>query len=70
MNIRFYIDKETGLPHIYNHEVDEVEVEEVLQNSGEDRAGRDDSRIASVKPKLDAIYGSSMFQILNPTASL
>ena len=46
MNIRFYIDKETGLPHIYNHEVDEVEVEEVLQNPGEDRAGRDDSRIA------------------------
>ena len=46
MNIRFYIDKETGLPHIYNHDVDEVEVEEVLQNSGEDRAGRDDSRIA------------------------
>jgi len=46
MNIRFYIDKETGLPHIYNHEVDEVEVEEILQNPGEDRAGRDDSRIA------------------------
>ena len=46
MNIRFYIDKETGLPHIYNHEVDEVEVEEVLQNPGEDRASRDDSRIA------------------------
>ncbi len=46
MNIRFYIDPETGLPHIYNHEVDEVEVEEVLQNPGEDRAGRDDSRIA------------------------
>ena len=46
MNIRFYIDKETGLPHIYNHEVDEVEVEEVLRNPGEDRAGRNDSRVA------------------------
>jgi hypothetical protein len=46
MNIRFYIDPETGLPHIYNHDVDEDEVEEVLQNPGEDRAGREKSRIA------------------------
>jgi hypothetical protein len=46
MNIRFYIDPETGLPHIYNHDVDEDEVEEVLQNPGEDRAGREESRIA------------------------
>jgi hypothetical protein len=38
MDIRFYIDPETGLPHIYNHDVDGDEVEEVLQNPGEDRA--------------------------------
>ena len=30
MNIRCYIDPETGLPHIYRHEVDESEVEDVL----------------------------------------
>ena len=46
MNIRFYLDKETGLPHIYNHEVLEKEVEEVLLRPGEDRPGKENSRIA------------------------
>jgi hypothetical protein len=46
MNIRFYIDPETGAPHIYNHGVDEEEVEEVLTNPGEDRLGREGARIA------------------------
>ena len=46
MNIRFYIDPETGLPHVYNHEVDENEVEDVLRGSGEDRPGREGSRVA------------------------
>jgi len=41
MNIRFYIDPETGAPHIYNHHVDEDEVEDVLGNPGEDRPSRD-----------------------------
>lgn len=34
MTIRFYIDPETGLPHIYGHAVDETEVEEVLRAPG------------------------------------
>lgn len=46
MNIRFYIDPETGAPHIYNHGVTEEEVEDVIRRPGEDRPGRDDSRIA------------------------
>ncbi len=46
MNIRFYIDPETDLPHIYNHDVKEEEVEDVLDSPGEDRPGRDDSRVA------------------------
>ena len=46
MKIRFYIDKETGLPHIYRHEVREYEVEDVLQKPGEDRPGKEKSRIA------------------------
>ena len=29
MNIRFYSDPETGLPHIYNHGVTKDEVEDV-----------------------------------------
>jgi hypothetical protein len=46
MNVRFYIDPETGLPHIYGHQVDEQEVEDVLRTPGEDRPGREDSRVA------------------------
>lgn len=46
MEIRFYIDTETNLPHIYNHQIREQEVEEVLYNPGEDRQGRNDSRVA------------------------
>lgn len=46
MDIRFYSDPETKLPHIYRHGVIEREVEDVLNNSGEDRQGRDGSRIA------------------------
>jgi hypothetical protein len=43
---RFYIDPTTGLPHIYNHEVDETEVKELLANSDEDRPGTGNSRVA------------------------
>lgn len=46
MKIRFYCDPTTGIPHIYNHDVDESEVEHVLVNSDEDRAGSGDSRVA------------------------
>ena len=46
MNIRFYIDPATGLPHIYKHGVDEREVEDVLNSPTEDRSGREGSRIA------------------------
>jgi hypothetical protein len=46
MKIRFYIDPETDLPHIYRHDVSEDEVEDVLCHPGEDRPGREGSRIA------------------------
>ena len=46
MNIRFYRNPETGLPHIYEHGVDEDEVEDVLLNPGEDWAGSRKSRNA------------------------
>ena len=36
-NVRYYIDPETGLPHVYNHDITEDEVEEVLARPGEDR---------------------------------
>jgi len=46
MQIRYYNDPATGLPHIYNHNVSENEVEDVLLKPGEDRLGREVSRIA------------------------
>jgi hypothetical protein len=46
MKIRYYIDPQTDAPHIYNHDVSESEVEEVLERSGEDRPGREGSRVA------------------------
>lgn len=45
MNIRFYSDPETGLPHIHDHGVTEDEVEEVLLNPGEKRSGSRRSKI-------------------------
>jgi Domain of unknown function (DUF4258) len=46
MNIRFYLEPSTGQPHILGHGVDESEVEDVLETPGEDRPGRDGSRVA------------------------
>lgn len=46
MNIRFYRDPLTGEPHIHNHGVMEDEVEEVIHRPGEDRRGREGSRVA------------------------
>ena len=46
MDLRFYLDPETQLPHINSHGVTEAEVEQVLQRPGEDRAGREGSRVA------------------------
>lgn len=36
MNIRYFTEPETGLPHIYNHDISEDEVEDILLNPGED----------------------------------
>jgi hypothetical protein len=46
MNLRFYVDPLTDEPHIYDHDVDEDEVRQVLISPGEDRPGREGSRIA------------------------
>jgi hypothetical protein len=56
MEVRFYIDPSTGLPHIYAHQVSEQEVEEVLNSPGEEEtmkqskypAGWDEERVRSV----------------------
>lgn len=46
MDVRFYVDPETGEPHIYGHRVTEEEVADVLRNPGEDRPGSEGSRVA------------------------
>jgi hypothetical protein len=45
MEIRFYEDTETGLPHIYQHGITEAEVWQVLHGRGEDFPARDNSRM-------------------------
>lgn len=46
MRIRFYIDPESGQPHIFRHDVTEQEAEEVLGRPLEDRPGREGARVA------------------------
>ena len=45
MDIRFYMDEDSGLPHISGHGVTEAEVQEVLRGSGEDIPGQRNSRL-------------------------
>lgn len=68
--IRFYIDPATGVPHVYNHGVDESEVRDVLEGSSEDRPGRDGTRLVigqtrggrflrviySLDPEADSVF--------------
>jgi hypothetical protein len=44
--MRFYLDRESGEPHIWRHGVDEREVGDVLARPLEDRSGREGSRVA------------------------
>jgi hypothetical protein len=45
MDVRYYLDPDSGQPHIYGHGVNEQEVEEILRGPGEDlRAARDSRR--------------------------
>ena len=46
MNFRYYINPERGYPHIYDHGVEEYEVEDVIIDLDEDVRGQGNSRIA------------------------
>jgi uncharacterized DUF497 family protein len=77
MNVRYYIDPATKLPHIYKHGVEESEVEEVLRKPREDRPGREGSRVAIGQtesgrylrviyvpdPKPDSIFVISAYEL-------
>jgi len=45
MEIRFYIEPETGHAHIYNHGVSETEVRQVMNGQGDDFQGRKNAHI-------------------------
>lgn len=45
MEIRYYLDPETGLPHIYGHGVSEEEVEQVFRGNGEDLSAANGARM-------------------------
>lgn len=45
MEIRYYLDPETGLPHIYDHGVTEADIEDVMRGSGENLPAKDQSRM-------------------------
>ena len=81
MELRFWTDAETGLPHIYEHGVHEEEVQQVLSRAGEEFPGRDHSRIRLGQTEagryLQVVYvpdpgGDSAFVVtaydLTPTA--
>lgn len=46
MKVRFYIDPESGEPHLARHGVAEQEVRDVLARPTEDRPGLDGARVA------------------------
>ena len=46
MDVRYYDNPVTRLPHIYDHGVSEDEVEWILRNPSEDSPSSEDSRIA------------------------
>ena len=46
MNLRFYVDPETDYLHIYRHGVEKHEIQDVMRSPGEDRPGREGSRVA------------------------
>jgi hypothetical protein len=46
MNVRFFIDPESGAPHIYRHDVSMEEAEDILARPLEDRPGREGARVA------------------------
>jgi hypothetical protein len=45
MDVRYFIDPDSGQPHIYKHGVTEAEVEQVLRGSGEDLPAKKGSRM-------------------------
>ncbi len=60
MKVRYYLDPQTDVPHIYGHDVSELEVGQVLKRPAEDYPGHEGSRVAigptSTERTLRVIY--------------
>ena len=59
MDVRYYLDADTGLPHIYGHGVTEVEVEQVLRSKGDDLRG-----IGNTRMKLGQTLAGRYLQVI------
>ena len=70
MDLRFWMDPESSLPHIFDHGVTEEEVRQVLSRTAEDFPGLMGHAFASVKRRRGDIFKSSTCQTLLGTASL
>lgn len=62
MEIRYYLDPSTGEPHIFRHAVAEEEVADVLEAPGEDRPGREGTRVAIGQTRAGRYLRGSMFR--------
>jgi len=60
VNIRFYIEPETGEPHIYEHNVREEEVEDILRHPGTTFRVEEAPASPSGRPRRAATCRSSM----------
>ena len=69
MDIRYYIDPETGLPHVYRHGIREIEVEEVLHGPAEDLPAKNNARMKLGQTGADDTFRSSMFRTTHQKAS-
>jgi hypothetical protein len=61
MEARFYIDPETGLPHLYSHGMTEAEVLQVLRKPGPVYRGDRNSRLKSGQNRGGALYPGRIF---------
>jgi hypothetical protein len=69
MEIRYFIDPETSLPHIYHHDVTEEDVEDASVGLLRIALG-EKARVSPLdKPRRDGIFVSSMSLIRFPTRS-
>jgi hypothetical protein len=60
MKVCYCVDPQTDLPHIYRHDVSQLEVEEVLERPAEDHVVNEGARVAigctSTERTLRVIY--------------